>query len=148
MRICYQQSAHPEWSQWWPPKFSQLVKLLTTGSGSLLDHIYNNCTATSTFVDVADTYHFNHDAAYIFIPMWFFSPYASLGIYNTSTPIVHLDYPFHSHTFHHHNLWTTSNSTSSIYPTHHIYYYPKYLRLTSTSSCTWNISCKLISLSI
>ena len=49
--------------------FSQLVKLPTTDSGSLLDHIYYNPTATSTFVDVVDTYYSDHDATYVSLPM-------------------------------------------------------------------------------
>ena len=49
--------------------FSQLVKLPTTDSGSLLDHIYYNRTATSTFVDVVDTYYSDHDATYVSLPM-------------------------------------------------------------------------------
>ena len=49
--------------------FSQLVKLPTTDSGSLLDHIYYNGTATSTFVDVVDIYYSDHDATYLSLPI-------------------------------------------------------------------------------
>ena len=49
--------------------FSQLVKLPTTDSGSLLDHIYYNHIATSTFIDVVDTYYSDHDATYVSLPM-------------------------------------------------------------------------------
>ena len=49
--------------------FSQLVKVPTTDSGSLLDHIYCNGTATDILVDVVDTYYSDHDATYVSIPV-------------------------------------------------------------------------------
>jgi len=48
--------------------FSQLVKVPTTDSGSLLDHIYYTGTTTNVFIDVVDTYYSDHVAAYISIP--------------------------------------------------------------------------------
>ena len=42
--------------------FSQLVKVPTTDSGSLLDHIYYDSSSTNTFVDVVYVYHSDHDA--------------------------------------------------------------------------------------
>lgn len=48
--------------------FLQLVKVPTTDSGSLLDHIYYNGSVTSTFIDVVDTYYSDHDATYLTLP--------------------------------------------------------------------------------
>ena len=45
--------------------FHQLVQLPTTDSGSLLDHIYYNGTTEDTFVDVIDSYYFDHDTTYL-----------------------------------------------------------------------------------
>ncbi len=45
--------------------FSQLVKVPTTDSGSLLDHIYyNRPTINDSVVDVVDTYYSDHDACF------------------------------------------------------------------------------------
>ena len=49
--------------------FSQLVKVPTTDSCSLLDHIYYNGTAAGTFVDVVDTYYSDHDATFVSLPL-------------------------------------------------------------------------------
>jgi DNA replication protein DnaC len=49
--------------------FSQLVKVPTTDSGSLLDHIYYNGTPTSTAVNVVDIYYSDHDATYVSLPL-------------------------------------------------------------------------------
>ena len=49
--------------------FSQLVKVPTTDSGSLLDHIYYNGIATGTVVDVVDIYYSDHDAIYVSLPV-------------------------------------------------------------------------------
>ena len=48
--------------------FLQLVKVPTTDSGSLLDHIYYNGSVTTTYVDVVDTYYSDHDATYLTLP--------------------------------------------------------------------------------
>lgn len=46
--------------------FSQLVKVPTTDSGSLLDHIYfNRPNSVEYTVDVVDTYYSDHDACYL-----------------------------------------------------------------------------------
>ena len=45
--------------------FAQLIKISTTDSGSLLDHIYFNGNAADAFVDVIDTYYSDHDATYL-----------------------------------------------------------------------------------
>ena len=45
--------------------FTQLVKVSTTDSGSLLDHIYYNGNAADAVVDVIDTYYSDHDATYL-----------------------------------------------------------------------------------
>ena len=45
--------------------FAQLVKVSTTDSGSLLDHIYYNGSAADAFVDVIDTHYSDHDATYL-----------------------------------------------------------------------------------
>jgi endonuclease/exonuclease/phosphatase family metal-dependent hydrolase len=47
--------------------FSQLIKVPTTDSGSLLDHIYYNTASQDAHIDVVDTYYSDHDAAYIFL---------------------------------------------------------------------------------
>ena len=46
-------------------RFSQLVQVPTTDSGSLLDHIYYNGTADYALIDVVDTYYSDHDATYL-----------------------------------------------------------------------------------
>ena len=48
--------------------FSQLVKVPTTDSGCLRDHIYYSGTTTNVFIDVVDTYYSDHDATYISLP--------------------------------------------------------------------------------
>ena len=48
--------------------FTQLVKVPTTDSGSLLDHIYSNQSDTG-IVDVVDTYYSDHDACFLSLPM-------------------------------------------------------------------------------
>ena len=48
--------------------FSQLVRVPTTDSGSLLDHIYYNGNVEDTFIDVIDTYYSDHDATYVSLP--------------------------------------------------------------------------------
>ena len=48
--------------------FSQLVRVPTTDSGSLLNHIYYNGNTEDTFIDVIDTYYSDHDATYVSLP--------------------------------------------------------------------------------
>ena len=50
-------------------KFSQLVEVPTTDSGSLLDHIYYNGITDNIVVDVVDTYYSDHDATYLSLPI-------------------------------------------------------------------------------
>ena len=42
-------------------RFSQLVQVPTTDSGSLLDHIYYNGAVNDALIDVVDTYYSDHD---------------------------------------------------------------------------------------
>ena len=48
--------------------FQQLVNVLTTDQGSLLDHIYCNGSCPPPVVDVVDTYYSDHDACFLSIP--------------------------------------------------------------------------------
>ena len=50
-------------------RFSQLVQVPTTDSGSLLDHIYYNGAADDALIDVVDTYYSDHDATYVSISL-------------------------------------------------------------------------------
>ena len=50
-------------------RFSQLVKVPTTDSGSLLDHIYCNNHVQDAYIDVVDTYYSDHDATYLSFPI-------------------------------------------------------------------------------
>ena len=48
--------------------FTQLVKVPTTDSGSLLDHVYYNQPCARCVVDVLDTYFSDHDKCFVSIP--------------------------------------------------------------------------------
>ena len=48
--------------------FSQLVKVATTDSGSMLDHIYYNQPCAGV-VEVIDTYYSDHDACFLSLPL-------------------------------------------------------------------------------
>ena len=48
--------------------FKQLVKLLTTAQGTLIDHVYYKNQSSSIIVQVQDTYYSDHDTVYCSIP--------------------------------------------------------------------------------